>query len=121
MSGNVKFDKWINDDNSENYKCRAWVNFDGLGTVSIREAGNVSSITDFGSGDYFVNFTTAMLDVNYCIQSGVHGRDNENMGVFVDAFNNITSPTTTSVRIMARRTDTHAYLDVTAVHVAIFR
>jgi len=47
------------------YACRAWVNFDGTGTVSIRESGNVSSITDNGSGDYSVNFATAMPDANY--------------------------------------------------------
>jgi hypothetical protein len=65
MSGNVKFDKWVNDDNSENYKCRAWVNFIGAGTVAIRASGNVSSITDNGTGDYTLNFTTAMVDANY--------------------------------------------------------
>tara|TARA_B110000858_G_C17748375_1_gene448440 strand:- start:748 stop:1218 length:471 start_codon:yes stop_codon:yes gene_type:complete len=47
------------------YGCRAWVNFNGTGTVAIRASGNVSSITDNGSGDYTVNFTTAMPDVNY--------------------------------------------------------
>lgn len=47
------------------YACRAWVNFDGTGTVATRASGNVSSITDNGVGDYTVNFTTAMLDVNY--------------------------------------------------------
>jgi len=47
------------------YACRAWVNFDGTGTVSIRASGNVSSITDNGTGDYTVNFTTAMPDANY--------------------------------------------------------
>tara|TARA_R110000822_G_scaffold13572_1_gene48192 strand:+ start:1341 stop:1706 length:366 start_codon:yes stop_codon:yes gene_type:complete len=73
MSGNVKFDKWVNDDNSENYKCRAWVNFNGSGTVSIRASGGVSSITDNGNGDYTVNFTTAMPDSNYAISS-MHGR-----------------------------------------------
>lgn len=45
--------------------CRAWVNFNGVGTVAIRAAFNVSSITDNGTGDYSVNFTNAMLDVNY--------------------------------------------------------
>ncbi len=45
--------------------CRAWVNFDGTSTVSIRAAYNVSSITDNGTGDYTVNFTTAMPDANY--------------------------------------------------------
>lgn len=47
------------------YACRAWVNFQGDGTVAIRGSGNVSSITDNGLGDYTVNFTTAMPDVNY--------------------------------------------------------
>ncbi len=65
MSGNIKYDKWINDDSSENYKCRAWVNFNGTGTVAIRASGGVSSITDNGAGDYSVNFTTAMSDANY--------------------------------------------------------
>ena len=47
------------------YMCRAWVNFNGSGTVAIRGSGNVSSITDNGAGDYTVNFTTAMSDANY--------------------------------------------------------
>jgi hypothetical protein len=47
------------------YGCRAWVNFNGTGTVAIRASGNVSSITDNGNGDYTVNFTTAMPDANY--------------------------------------------------------
>ena len=44
------------------YACRAWVNFNGIGTVAIRASGNVSSITDNGVGNYRVNFTTAMPD-----------------------------------------------------------
>ena len=47
------------------YGCRAWVNFNGIGTVSIRASGNVSSITDNGTGDYTMNFTNAMPDGNY--------------------------------------------------------
>jgi len=49
------------------YDCRAWVNFNGTGTVAIRASGNVSSITDNGTGDYTVNFTTAMPDANFVI------------------------------------------------------
>ena len=52
------------------YMCRAWVNFNGQGTVAIRSSGNVSSITDNGTGDYTINFTTAMPDTSYCF-SGV--------------------------------------------------
>jgi hypothetical protein len=47
------------------FACRAWVNFNGTGTVAIRASGNVSSITDNGTGDYTVNFTTAMPDASY--------------------------------------------------------
>lgn len=52
------------------YACRAWVNFNGTGTVAIRASGNVTSITDNGTGDYTVNFTTAMPDVNYSWAAG---------------------------------------------------
>jgi hypothetical protein len=51
------------------YACRAWVNFNGTGTVAIRASGNVSSITDNGVGDYTVNFTTVMSDDNYSANS----------------------------------------------------
>ena len=47
---------------------KAWVNFNGTGTVAIRASFNVSSITDNGVGDYTVNFTTAMVDANYSTQ-----------------------------------------------------
>jgi len=65
MAGNITFDGWMNDDGSENFKCRAWVNFDGTGTVAIRNSGNVSSITDNGTGNYRVNFINSMPDTNY--------------------------------------------------------
>lgn len=47
------------------YAAKAWVNFNGTGTVAIRQSGNVSSITDNNTGDYMVNFTTAMSDASY--------------------------------------------------------
>jgi hypothetical protein len=47
------------------YGCRAWVNFNGTGTVAISASGNVSSITDNGTGNYTVNFAVAMPDANY--------------------------------------------------------
>jgi hypothetical protein len=47
------------------YGCRAWVNFNGTGTVAIRASGNVSSISDLGVGSYTINFSTAMPDANY--------------------------------------------------------
>jgi hypothetical protein len=65
--------KLANDSGSApSYACRAWVNFNGTGTVQIRASGNVSSITDNGTGDYTVNFTTAMQDENYSVVSGTN-------------------------------------------------
>lgn len=58
------------------YSCRAWVNFNGNGTVGIRAAGNVSSVTDNGVGDYTVNFTTAMPDTNYAVNVTASGSSN---------------------------------------------
>jgi hypothetical protein len=59
------------------YGCRAWVNFNGSGTPAIRASGNVTSLTDNGTGDYTINFTTAMPDVNYgfacCSTNGAGG------------------------------------------------
>lgn len=52
------------------YSCRAWVNFNGEGTLSITASGNVSSVTDGGVGVYTVNFTTSMPDADYSV-SGV--------------------------------------------------
>jgi hypothetical protein len=51
------------------YQCRAWVNFNGTGTVAIRGSANVSSITDNGTGNYTVNFSTAMPDADYAYPS----------------------------------------------------
>ena len=55
------------------YGCRAWVNFNGTGTVAIRGSGNVSSITDLGTGAYRVNFATGMPDANYAVATSGEG------------------------------------------------
>jgi len=62
------------------YAARAWVNFNGTGTVAIRASGNVSSITDNGTGDYTVNFATAMPDANYSVAfGGLFGTNGTNL------------------------------------------
>jgi hypothetical protein len=55
------------------YGARAWVNFNGTGTVAIRASSNVSSITDNNTGDYSVNLTTSMADANYAVSVSVGG------------------------------------------------
>jgi hypothetical protein len=102
------------------YGCRAWVNFNGTGTVAIRASGNVTSITDNGTGDYTVNFTTAMPDANY---AGIIGPQAINAFGVDNSFTWYAgSQTTTSIRV-AVETVTAGYTPVDAanVTVAIFR
>ena len=53
------------------YSARAWVNFNGQGTIVIYASGNISSITDNGVGKYQLNFTVAMPNVNYTFAGGI--------------------------------------------------
>ena len=53
--------------------CRAWINFNGTGTVEIRDNFNISSLTDDGTGQYTLNFTNGMPNANYCF-AGTTGR-----------------------------------------------
>ena len=48
-----------------NFTAKAWVSFNGTGTVAIRDDGNVSGITDFGTGNYGLNFSTSLSSANY--------------------------------------------------------
>jgi len=63
-------------DNVAKRTAKAWVNFNGTGTVAIRDDFNVSSITDKGTGDYAVNFSTAMSDANYSVVMSNKPADN---------------------------------------------
>ena len=66
---------------------KAFVRFNGTtnfsGFCSIDSARNVSSVTDNGTGDYTVNFTTAITDTNYCANVSAQGSDGEDNGMFV--------------------------------------
>jgi hypothetical protein len=119
-SGNFKFNSGYGS-SATAYGCRAWVNFDGTGTVAIRASGNVSSITDNGTGDYTVNFTTAMPDTNYasvCGSSTISGGAlNYSFGPVVPS---VSAPTTTSRRFV-REGSNGAASDPENAEIAIFR
>ncbi len=103
------------------YACRAWVNFNGSGTVAIRASGNVSSITDNGTGDYTVNFTTAMPDANYCFTGAatyLTGTNSSSM-VVVSGRSGF-PPTTSALRIMTLFANGNP-IDCDIVNVSIFR
>jgi len=102
------------------YGCRAWVNFNGTGTVAIRGSGNVSSITDNGTGDYTVNFTTAMVDANYAaFVGGIEDNAGGAAGQVLTRFHR-TLPLTTSIRISSNTDGGSAY-DMLYFFVSIFR
>ena len=97
---------------------KAWVNFNGTGTVAIRASYNVSSITDNGVGNYTVNFTTAMADTNYAVVSTA-GRTytSSNSGRACD----INRVNTSNFSITVFEAATYALDDVVGVLASVFR
>ncbi len=103
----------------EVYTAKAWVNFNGTGTVAIRASGNVSSITDNGVGDYTVNFTSALVDANYaaCLTSGspTLGASNNALTYTAQTYS------TASLRTQMVITTSAVAADVANANVSIFR
>ena len=107
------------------YAAKAWVNFNGTGTVAIRQSGNVGSITDNGTGNYTCNFTISMADVNYTLVGSGSNRI-PNLGdagscVIVDPNNGYSAG---SVRIATKNvegTSSGQGIDLATVSIAIFR
>ena len=97
------------------YPCRAWVNWNGTGTVAIRGSGNVSSITDDGTGSYTINFSTSMPDQNYAAIGGA-----VNSSSFLTC---ITSASNNQVASIGLRvtTDGGSLVDPNFAYYAIFR
>jgi len=102
-------------DNVARRTAKAWVNFNGTGTVGTRSSFNVSSITDNGTGAYTVNFNTAMADANYvCVSSGVNDGVS---GAII--FPNVTSSGSVSISSVQNTAITTA-ADVNKIYVAVF-
>jgi hypothetical protein len=95
---------------------KAWVNFNGTGTVAIRASFNVTSITDNGAGNYTANFTTAFSDTNYA----VIGSSRNNSG---DGWNFTmpTSGTKTTSAVQINSGNATGDNDSAEVNVAVFR
>ena len=107
----VKVDTIKTTGNVEVYTCKAWVNFNGTGTVAIRASGNVTSITDNGTGNYNINFTTAMSDANYSAVT------NDN---YVGSINHGTTFSTTSYQVVSRNSS-GSEIDSANICSAVFR
>ena len=104
--------------------CRAWVNFNGVTTATIRASFNVSSVTRNGTGDYTVNFTNAMPDANYIFVAPSLGSASGayNWGAMdVDGSGNLIGKTTSGHRINVRNSSTNGSQDPTNAYLAYFR
>ena len=101
------------------YGCRAWVNFNGTGTVAIRNSGNVSSITDHAVGKYTINFTTAMPDANYSVSGSALHTDGTGFAMTV-SLTSLATPVAGSCRISVA-VPTIGFADPSVVDVSVFR
>ena len=105
------------------YSARAWVNFKGSGTVTIKASGNVSSITDNGTGRYTLNFATNMPDANYAIAT-TNASLNDNLSYYVLGLRNQNPPdvkSTSQVRMQCGNGATGGATDSANISVTIFR
>lgn len=109
------------------YSARAWVNFNGTGTVAIRESGNVSSVTDNSTGDYTINFTTALTDANYSLNvttsnpsSGAAGSGPVSLFI-TNGTNTRVAPTTSAARFLTFNYNASALIDCEYVLCSVFR
>jgi hypothetical protein len=119
----IKVDTIKNTSNVEVYTCKAWVNFNGTGTVAIRASGNVSSITDLGTGRYTITFTNALTDANYCVTSACSPSGSTTMYsplVFAGAPWSTAAPSTTAFSIVTNKNDTNVS-DTSYITLAVFR
>ena len=103
---------------------KAWVNFNGTGTVAIRASLNVTSITDNGTGDYTINFTTAFADANYVTVGSCDRVANGGEGILglyaVNSSGALVPPTTTAARVTTSLYNNND-VDLTYVCVSFFR
>ena len=103
------------------YACRAWVNFNGTGTVAIIGSGNVSSITDEAVGLYTLNFTTSLPDGNYAVASLGMGNTTMSVGGIAGPIaTGANTKTTSALKVRFRDTAATA-TDVSDCSFVIFR
>lgn len=102
--------------------CRAWVNFNGTGTSganqTIRGQFNIASVYKNGTGDYTINFTNNMPDINYCFVATVGNSDNG--FVFVSAYTGQSGLSTSNFRIIIKGTNGVDY-DRDYIGISVFR
>lgn len=117
FSGNMSFNSGYGSA-AVAYGCRAWINFNGTGTPAIRASGNVTSITDNGTGDYTLNFTTALPDINFDVNGTCSTATGSNCPI---VFDNSPARARTTSTVSVRTMDINNYGDPVWVNITVMR
>jgi len=105
-------------DSIPSYSARAWANINTSGTVSVRQSGNVSSVTDVATGQFTVNFATAMPDNGYSIV----GSPSENgANTIILIFARTGASKTINGCYMQTLIDSGGFVDTYDINIAVFR
>ena len=99
--------------------CRAWVSFNGQGTVAIRADFNVNTIDDDGTGLYTVNFSNAMSDANYCAMVSPGNNAGGSQGAWCTIYDDATT-LSGSCRVVTY-SSAGSFQDTEQVFFAVFR
>ena len=100
-------------------RAKAWVNFNGTGTIAIRDDYNVSTITDHATGQYTVNFSNAMPNANYAF-TGIVSSDGDNGNESIVSKHGSSTVTTSAIRIRVTKTSDAGYTDKYYTNLIIF-
>ena len=100
------------------YSARAWANINTSGTVSVRQSGNVSSVTDVATGQFTVNFATAMSDDGYSI-TGSPSENGANTIILI--FARTGASKTINGCYMQTLIDSGGFVDTYDINIAVFR
>ena len=111
----------LQDSSGNTNTCQAWVNFNGVTTITLRASFNVSSVTRISAGNYQVNFTNSLTDINYApIISTGDGSQVTNIDVNYNSSGTLTAPTTSAFIFSTSLIGVSAR-DQTYINVVVFR
>ena len=124
VTGNatLKSDVLMNSDSgsvTQVYGIRAWMRYRG-DTNSLDGSGNVSSVTDNNTGDFTMNFTTAISDANYAVIGEV-GYNDSSINTAITSSGTHEAPTTTTMRFCVAVNYNSSLSDERYISIAIVR
>ena len=114
-SGNLKFNSGYGSVVT-GFGVRAWISLNGTSTIAILNSGNVSSITDNGTGDYTITFAAAMPDANYVMGNAMLNAN----GGYIASIESASNKAVGSCRIKSHRV-TNSFADLAVIDLTFTR